>query len=178
MASYRYRAAIPAASLGASVNDMTASVLIFAKPLMGDPELAKLAKLHGRAIIVDICDDHFHTPLYQEMLGLADAVTCSTADLAARCPVECSVVPDAYEFPEAEPHCKGTNLLWFGHKTNLYSIARLNLPARIVSNAPGTIPWSMQTMRHEFALADIVLMPATKEYKSPNRLVNALWSGA
>lgn len=177
MASYRYRAAMPANAIGASVNDMSADVLIFAKPMMGDVELAKLAKLHGRTIIVDFCDDHFATDLYRDMLRLADAVTCSTPELASRCPVECRIVPDAYEYPEVAPHCHGTNLLWFGHKTNLHSIKRLGIDCRIVSNAPGTIPWSMETMLHEFALADIVLMPATVDYKSPNRTIEAIRQG-
>lgn len=177
MASYRYRAKIPAESLGASINDARADVLIFSKPMPGDEDIAREAKEHGKTVIVDFCDDHFKTPLYQAMLGLAEVVVCSTLELAYLCPRASHIVRDTYEFPEVEPHCNGGNLLWFGHKGNLSTIQRTGIEARIVCNAPGCIPWSLETMDAEFALADIVLMPATAPYKSPNRTLEAIRQG-
>lgn len=177
MASYRYRAEIPARTLGVNVNDWRAPTLVFAKPMAGDVELAERAE----RVIVDICDDHLDTELYQAMLAQADLVTCSTAVLASRIP-GAQVVPDCYEFEEAMPHCSGARLLWFGHATNIKSLARVlptigKYPLRIVSNAAGCIPWSLDTMRHEFLAADIVILPATKDYKSPNRAIEAVRQG-
>jgi len=177
MASYRYRAKIPAESLGAKINDAGADVLIFSKPLPGDELIAEEAKGHGKTVVVDFCDDHFSTPLYQAMVKMADAVVCSTLELAYLCPRSAFIVRDTYEFPEAEPHCNGDNLLWFGHKVNLHTIKDTGLPARIVCNAEGCIPWSLETMDREFARADIVLMPATAKYKSPNRTLEAIRQG-
>lgn len=177
MASYRYRAKIPADSLGAKINDASADTLIFSKPLPGDYEIAVEAKTQGKTVIVDFCDDHFATPLYQNMAAIADAVVCATLELAYRCPRSAHIVRDTYEFPEVEPHCNGSNLLWFGHKVNLHTIKDFELPIRIVCNAPGCIPWSLETMDEEFARADIVLMPATAAYKSPNRTLEAIRQG-
>lgn len=178
MASYRYRAQIPARSLGARVNHLPADVVIFAKPMDGDLGLLLEAKEGGAHVIVDICDDHLANPLYHAMMQCADKVTVATAEMAKR--IEgASVVPDCYEFDEREPHCNGSNLLWFGHRVNVQSIDRLDMgdAVRKVSNAPGCIPWSMPTMREEFARADIVLMPATADYKSPNRTLEAIRQG-
>ena len=180
MASYRYRALIPARELAAAINDFSADVLIFAKPQPAEMEFARRAKERGQKVIADFCDDHFDTPHYQAMHKLADTVTCPTAWMARK--IGGHVVPDPYEFEEAEPHCAGDRLLWFGNATNLYSLARIaeeieGLPLRVVSNALGCIPWSMDTMRREFAAADIVVLPATKEYKSPNRAVESIRQG-
>jgi hypothetical protein len=177
MASYRYRAEMPAKSLGVSINDTTADTLIFAKPLPGDAELAERAQ----RVIVDVCDDHLQTPLYQALLACAQVVTCPTPVLAQRIP-GALVVPDAYEFEEAMPHCSGVKLLWFGHATNFRTLLRVaptltRYPLRVVSNVSGTIQWSLETMRHEFAYADMVILPATKDYKSPNRAIEAVRQG-
>jgi len=179
MASYRYRALIPAKELGASINDFTADIMIFAKPQAIEVQIAKEAQESGKKVVVDFCDDHFDQTHYREMLKLADAVTCPTEEMGKH--IGAQVVIDPYEFDEEAPHCRGDNLLWFGNVTNFASIERLRprltSPLRMVSNAPGCIPWSMDTMRHEFSLADIVVLPATKEYKSPNRAVESIRQG-
>jgi hypothetical protein len=180
MASYRYRAQIPARELGASINDFTADVLIFAKPQAVEVEIAKDAQARGAKVIADFCDDHFDLPHYREMLKLADEVTCPTEVMATR--IGAKVVPDPYEFPEVLPHCAGGRLLWFGNATNIRSLQRV-LPKlaghslRVVSNAPGCVPWSTETMFQEFLAADIVILPATKEYKSPNRAIESIRQG-
>ncbi len=184
-ASYRYRAVMPAKELGASLNDLTASTLIFSKP--GPDELMEMAiaKQKGKRVIVDFCDDHFDWMHYTEALKLADAVVCSTVVLAKTIldhGYHATIVPDAYEFPLEDPHCYGLNLLWFGHAVNADSIRRImpeleGYRLRIVSNMEGAIPWSHAAMVEEFKRADFVVMPATADYKSANRTVEALRQG-
>lgn len=192
MASYRYRAAIPAKAIGpmrAAMNDFASQVMVFAKPAAQEIEQAQWARSELQSsIIVDYCDDHFGQDgfaHYDEFLPIADAVTCPTPAMAAvirkRYAGSITVIPDPWEFHQIAPHCNGGNLLWFGHGSNWDSMARL-LPKlmrrmRVVSNIPLAMPWSMDTMYTEFARADIVLMPATKDYKSPNRTIEAIRQG-
>ena len=182
MASYRYRVAIPAKELGFKINDARSETLIFSKPMPADIDLAR----NNRGVnIVDICDDHLGTPLYQEMMHLAHIITCPTEDMQQRIGKHsyyAHIVPDSYEFDEKTPHCHGTKLVWFGHKTNLYSLVRIlpdieDYALRVVSNAPGTIKWSVETTKTELDNADIAIFPATKTYKSPNRVLEAIRRG-
>ena len=183
-ASWRYRAKIVSEGW-ASLNDLTADTLIFAKPQANElMEMAK-AKARGAWVIVDFCDDHFDWVHYKEALRLADAVSCNTevmAKIIKEHGRDATVIGDPYEYPEEKPHCNGLNLLWYGHAVNKHSLERI-LPdlegynLRVVSNFGGAIPWSHETMLEEFAKADIVLMPATAEYKSPNRAVEAIRQG-
>jgi len=183
-ASWRYRAKIVSEGW-ASLNDLTADTLIFAKPQANElMDMAK-AKARGAWVIVDFCDDHFDWVHYKEALRLADAVSCNTevmAKIIKEHGREATVIGDPYEYSEEKPHCNGLNLLWYGHAVNKQSLERI-LPdlegynLRVVSNFGGAIPWSHETMLEEFAKADIVLMPATAEYKSPNRAVEAIRQG-
>jgi hypothetical protein len=184
-ASYRYRAQAPAQLMGASLNDMSAEYLYIAKPDgVALPGLIA-AKESGKKIIIDFCDDHFDRPHYLAMLELAHSVSCPTQAMADRIKAlgrEATVIDDPYEFPELPPHCAGNRLLWFGHAVNYLSLKRIlssldGYPLRIVSNIPGTIPWSLSMMTQEFAQADIVIIPATAEYKSPNRAVESIRQG-
>jgi hypothetical protein len=185
MASYRYRVQIPAKSLGAQINQYPADILIFSKPQPGEVGLARRAQADGYKVVADFCDDHFECDHYQEMALLADLVVCPTqtlADLIECCFPACDfirVVPDTYEFQEFAPHCNGTNLLWFGHNVNAESLRGMDhgYPMRVVSNLPGAIPWSLETLCDELLRADIVLMPATSKYKSPNRTLEAVRMG-
>lgn len=185
-ASYRYRAAIPAAELGATINDaQTANVLIYSKPDGVDLMDVKRALGDGKRVIADFCDDHFDRKEYRDMLRLADEVVCPTQYLADKIKVlgrEAHVIPDPYEYPQVEPHCNGANLLWFGHGSNIESINRLDglldQPVFKVSNITGCHrQWSHEVMLEEFSFADIVLMPATAPYKSCNRTVEAVRQG-
>lgn len=187
-ASYRYRAAIPAQELGLALNDKDAGILIFAKPQPDELLMIGKAKARGAKIIVDFCDDHLEWLHYQEALRMADAVTCPTPEMAAVIAgygKHATVIPDPYEYPEVAPHVRWKGrLLWFGywHETNKASLERI-LPQlrgedlRIVSNFEGSIPWSYRTMLQEFARADIVVLPATEVWKSPNRAVEAIRQG-
>jgi hypothetical protein len=166
-----------------SINDLSSDILIFSKPIEDDIDLAQNAKRKGKKIVVDFCDDHFDRfSFYRAMLELADVITCPTKKMAEKIRWDAVVIHDPYEFDECEPHCGGDNLLWFGHKSNLNSFLRIfkqlgESPFRLVSNAPGTIQWSLETMKNEFSRADIVLMPFTKDYKSPNRTIESIRQG-
>jgi hypothetical protein len=187
MASYRYRAAAPSAELRMGhLNNLAADVLIFAKPAPEEVEEARTAKDNGQTVIVDFCDDHFDQEHYGAMAALADAITCSTPVMAQRIVAEGfdepTVIPDPYEFPEYAPHCRGVNLLWFGHATNLPSLMRVirqldDYPLMVVSNSPMALPWTWNTMILEFARADVVVIPATAEHKSPNRAIESIRQG-
>jgi len=183
-ASWRYRANIPAGDW-ASHNDLTADTLIFAKPQANELMDMARAKARGAWVVVDFCDDHFDWLHYQEALRLADAVTCSTTEMAKRIKDlgrDATVVADPYEYSEMPPHCNGVNLLWYGHHVNRESLQRIlpdleGYPLRVVSNFDGAIPWSKETMLEEFARADIVVIPATAPYKSANRAIEAIRQG-
>lgn len=183
-ASWRYRAKIPAGDW-ASQNDLTADTLIFAKPQANELMDMARAKARGAWVVVDFCDDHFDWLHYQEALRLADAVTCSTTEMAKRIKElgrDATVISDPYEYPEMPPHCNGVNLLWYGHHVNRESLQRIlpdleGYPLRVVSNFDGAIPWSKETMLEEFARADIVVIPATAPYKSANRAIEAIRQG-
>ena len=184
-ASYRYRAQIPARVMRASMNDLTADTLIFAKPQAHELMQMARAKARGAWVVVDFCDDHFDWMHYSEALRLADVITCNTVAMSERIAelgYSASVVPDPYEFPRSLPHCEGTRLLWFGHSVNKHSIDRLmpdlvGYPLVMVSNFSGAIPWSIQTLQIELARADIVIVPETARYKSNNRTLEAIRSG-
>ena len=178
MASYRYRAQIPAEQLGASINDMPADVVVVSKPESVTVVEVKQMLGRGQSVIVDFCDDHFKTPHYRALLRLADAVVCNTPVMQqtiAALGREAIVIDDPYEFPERPPHCQGANLLWFGHALNRPTLDFPNL--HYVSNRPGDIPWGYNTMLVEFERADIVLIPATTAYKSANRTLEAIRQG-
>jgi len=183
-ASWRYRAKIPSGDW-ATLNDLTADTLIFAKPQASELMDMARAKARGAWVVVDFCDDHFDWTHYQEALRLADAVTCSTTEMAKRIKElgrDATVIADPYEFPEMPPHYAGTNLLWFGHHVNRDSLQRIlpdlkGYPLRVVSNFEGAIPWSKETMLEEFARSDIVVIPTTASYKSANRAIEAIRQG-
>ncbi len=184
-ASFRYRCKIPSFEMGLAMHNLDAKVLVFSKPLPSDVNLAKELIANGKKIIVDFCDDHFEEPHYQDMLLLADRVTCPTKAMAERIMefgYSATVIPDPYEYPLVKPHCYGANLLWFGHGLNYQSLERV-LPEledynlRVVSNREGSIQWTPDILYQEFPRADIVIIPATASYKSANRAVEAIRQG-
>lgn len=178
-ASYRYRAQRPAAYLGWALNDPTAETLIFSKPHPDDVPVAEQAKQEGRHVIVDFCDWHAR-PEYEHLLQLADAVTCPTSTMAQILDVPATVIPDPYEFPPTLPHVTAQRRLsWFGHGSNYYSIRPYlsRWPIRIMSNLPGTEPWNLLALRRLLSETDIVVLPTTAPWKSPNRAIEAIQCG-
>lgn len=186
MASYRYRAEIPAKELGASINNPRADVHIYAKPVSVDMGHAFKAKSEGKTVIVDYCDLHFEEKYYRELIEYADLVTCSTKwsaeYLREDFGVEALVIPDPYEFEEKPTHCNGDKLLWFGHPNNYDSLERIKnqiegFPLTVVSNVVGAVQWSLPTLKDALSTSDIVILPETAPYKSPNRALEAIRSG-
>lgn len=186
MASYRYRALIPSLEIGAKINNPDAEVMIFSKPIDQDIGHISRAKMLGKTVIADFCDMHFHLDYYRIILRQADAVTCPTqwfADyLSQEYGIEAVVVPDPYEFDELAPHCNDDKLLWFGHAMNVDGLQRVlpqleGHPLAIVSNLEGATPWSKEAMLSAFSKADMVVMPETAPYKSPNRTIESIRQG-
>ena len=187
MASYRYRAAIPARELGGEVNGREADIYVFSKPMPHEVAAVKQLQKMRRTVVVDICDNHFDRfKHYGDMVEMADVVTCPTPwmkhYIESKFHRTVHVIGDCYEMPVRPPHCGGSHLLWFGHGVNFSSLERVlpqltPYPLRIVSNVVGTIPWPLDTLEKELEIADIVILPATALYKSPNRAIEAIRSG-
>lgn len=192
MASFRYRTKIPAEHIGASINEGSGDIIVFSKPMQGDFEIAKAAKDHGAKVVVDFCDPHFDTPLYQRIAIKADLIVCPTKEMAnivgrffyPTCDKRIEIIPDPYEMPEVPPHANGDKFLWFGHNANLEDIKpHSGIPnLRIVSGpkvSDGITHWSPANIDRAMREANICLFPTRKgaEYKSPNRLLNALRMG-
>lgn len=185
MASFRYRTLIPAQQLKAKVNIPDADIIVIGKPV--HLELIRQLKSEGRKIVADFCDDHFGHPglgpLYRDTAALADYCVAPTAAMRDRIPSgDIAVIPDPYEMEEAAPHAEGENLLWFGHNAGL-SAVKYKYPNLTVVTGPnigeGMIRWSPETLKEEMLKANIAIFPTVRghEYKSPNRLINALRMG-
>ena len=197
LASYRYRCRIPMrelARMGVACRMGPGRITVCSKHFLPLEEARRIKQTSK--IVYDISDDHFGGGLdahYRTMIDLADAISCPTEAMAERVLEETGraarVVADPYEFERAEPRLPSggvRNLLWFGHALNLPGLvaerprlARWNL--RIVSNAPGCIAWSLETMYREFAQCDAVIIPVPaevrKRVKSPNRMVESIRQG-
>lgn len=201
-ATYRYRAAMPAAEVSkingytAKVNEGAADIIVFSKPLPTDVTMAEAAKAEGCKIVVDLTDDHFRkepiAKMYRAITHYADAIVCPTQTMRERIHAELgkdsAVIPEPYEFEERAPHAEGDKFLWFGNKQNLRGLAVWhqyirNLDLAVVSGEndiwPDYIEWSLESLAEQLAVRNIVLLPTMKghEYKSSNRLVNAIRSG-
>lgn len=203
MATYRYRAEIPAQEVSklngfkCGVNEGEADIVIFTKPCAADIDLAIKFKAEGAKIVSDLQDDHFSSPeanvqnVYREMAKLSDALVCATDVMQGRIKQETGkdsvAIPDPYEFDEVEPHANGDNFLWFGHQTNFSALAGVTKlmgerKLRVVIGpkpVPNTIPWSLENMKKAFSMSNIVILPTQEghEYKSPNRLINSIRQG-
>lgn len=198
-ASYRYRAAIPAQVIGASVNGGEGSVFIFSKPTPDDLALAKECKAEGVKVVADLGDDHFRHPvwgpIYIEMAKLADALVVPTDNMAGRIrkyldlKVD-AVIPDPYEEGLTAPHANGdARYLWFGHAGNLKDLEPYwsyikPMPITFVTSPNRRkdfqyLPWTPEVQTKQLQQAQVAFLPIRHgvEYKSPNRLVNAIRAG-
>ena len=194
MASYRYRAEMPAKHLGAKLNDGLADVVVFSKPVPADLDIARMARNDGCKLVVDFCDDHFQHevlgPIYVEMANLANRITCPTVGMRERIRnstgMDAAVIPDPYEMPLLEPHANGENTLWFGHQRNIGEIVpwfkridmgKFNAVTGQNNVLTGYTPWSVENMQSALAEANTVILPSKDQCKSANRLINAIRSG-
>jgi hypothetical protein len=199
-ASFRYRAQIPAQAIGASVNGGEGQVFIFSKPTPDDLILAKECKADGVKVVADLGDDHFRHatwgPIYVEMATLCDALVVPTENMAGRIMKYIgrkadAVIPDPYEEALTAPHANGhkPKYLWYGNASNLkdldaYWAFLKDMPLTIVTGLNPRknfdyLRWTPQVQTDQLHAANIVVLPIRTgvEYKSPNRLVNALRAG-
>ncbi len=188
-ASFRYRAMIPAQQTGAMLNNPEADILVFSKPSQGALNLAQEAKLAGKTIIADFCDDYFddkHKGIgYRYLADIADLCVCPTQVMRDRIPArKIAVIPDPYEMEELQPHAEDEKLLWFGHNAGLKALEPYkDLPRLTIVTGPaimkGMIEYSPEALRKAMTESNIAIFPTTKghEYKSPNRVINALRMG-
>lgn len=200
MASFRYRALMPAQEVGkingykTALNNGTADIVIFSKPIASEIETAEQAKRDGAKIIVDLADDHFTDSSRETFLKfaeLADGIVTGTNAMRARIydhtKRDSVAIPDPYEFPECAPHADGDCFLWFGHQTNLRELISIlpHLKTRklLVVTGPKQIPnaiqWTPQNITGAFAQSSVVLLPTSEgnEHKTANRLLNSIRAG-
>lgn len=145
IASHRYRVLFPIKSLSARGHDVELyrrerfadyTTIVFSKSYSADDlELATRFRDAGKAVVLDLCDNHFYNPMglqqYESarqrliaMLGLVDRVICSTSALAkvvraeAGLSFEPVVVGDIVESVPLDARPRRTEdprrLLWFG----------------------------------------------------------------
>jgi hypothetical protein len=136
-------------------------------------------------LIFDVCDDHFSDHLaehYRKGCEIADAITCNSMVMREIIKREtgrdATVISEPYESPEREPTF-GPDLFWFGHKSNLKDLQRLNLPnVSILTNMDGFPQWTLEAFAKEIAKPNIVIIPTGKsQAKSENRMVESIRNG-
>jgi hypothetical protein len=195
LASVRYRMLIPAEALREIGHTVTVGgmcqgegFVVFSKHNAADIEASENCSVFELRTVFDVCDDHFHDKHaghYREMIQSVDILTCSTTTMQEVIKAETGrdaiQIDDPYEFPEEEPVIKKPGrTMWFGHKSNLPSIEGYAVDDKI-SNAPGCMPWSMETMIMAFDRNQIVLIPHSDErknaVKSPNRVIESIRMG-
>lgn len=201
MASYRYRAKIPAQALidlghEVTINSGDVEYIIFHKYWPEDLPIAKAAKESGIKMVFDICDDHF---LNEEignhlkaMCSLADLITVPTKQMQSRVnhyvKRDAVVIGDPYELPALSPRNEEiSKVLWFGHHSNLPDFARVwpqlyGFDVRIVTTKgalPCAIQWTPERIKEELFHAHVVIIPTNKKayYKSSNRAIESIRSG-
>jgi hypothetical protein len=199
-ASFRYRAAIPSQQVGGMVNEGEGSIFIFSKPMPDDLKLAKECKAEGVKVVADLGDDHFKHPIigpvYMEMAKLCDVLVTPTENMAGRIMKYIgrkadAVIADPYEEALTAPHANGKDAryIWFGHQSNLkdlqpYTDYIRQMPLTVVTGAHSrngfhAVPWTPASQTAQLNQTQIAFLPIRKgvEYKSPNRLINAIRAG-
>ena len=152
-ASARYRVIIPALQLGRlghTVQIATVApgplppaflqtpceVLVLSKSYLPEHEpLVSAMRARGVRIVADYCDDHFERPdigpWFTQLARIADVVVASTEAMAEsvrrHSGRDAVVITDPVEGPRGvprfEPKLPALRVLWFGHPTNLPSLA-------------------------------------------------------
>lgn len=198
-ASYRYRAMIPAEQVGGTINQGEGQVFIFSKPTPDDLALAKECQAEGVKVVADLGDDHFRHavwgPIYVELAKCCDALVVPTENMAGRIKKYIGrtvdlIIPDPYEEPPCSAHANGAErILWFGGTHNLKDLTPYrqylkDLDVTILTGAQHGEPfkfvrWTQTAQTEQLQRANIVFLPVRKgvEFKSANRLVNAIRAG-
>ena len=197
LASFRYRIALPAFVLASQhkVSLGETGDVVVASKHFERPETAERLRASGKAVVFDCCDNHLGTQYrdyYLRMCRVAHVVTVPTPEMQrvlGEEGIESVVVPDPYEFPWAEPKVGGVKrLFWYGHVSNIKPLVQLmeshpEYEYRVISNleADWVRPWSLKEMLDGFGWCDAVVIPqeqtAKTACKSPNRVVEGIWSG-
>lgn len=184
LASARLRARIPQQELEKLGITKGNDVLIYSKDWLDWKDIKPFKKR-----IYDICDDHFRNPYkrsyYVDHAQLADVVTCNSEVMKQIIKEETGrdalIVSEPYESEEKEPQI-GPRLLWYGHKSNLPDLYRiegeLKHPLLVLSNSEKHEKWTPETFRQAIDTPCIVIIPTGKSLaKSENRMVEAIRNG-
>jgi hypothetical protein len=184
IASSRLRAKIPQKELAKLGVERGNDVLIYGKHFLDEKQVEPF-----KTLIFDCCDDHFNHielgPYYRKHIKMADKVTCNSEVMKSRIKAETGrdavVIREPYESPELTPSI-GPRLLWYGHKSNLIDIRRLEPelkhPLMILSNHPDYEEWSQELQQDALSYPCIVVIPTGKsQAKSENRMVEAIRCG-
>lgn len=174
VASSRLRARIPQRELKRYGIHPGHDVVVYGKHWLTNKELRPFQKR-----IFDICDDHFNdknADYYREHIGLADAVTCNSSEMARIIEEETGVIPTVIDDPweaEERPAGIGKGYLWFGHPGNLKDAE----PYPEVKTYTGE-GWTLEGQRQAIiACAAVVIPHGEKTAKSANRLIEAARCG-
>jgi hypothetical protein len=184
LASSRLRATIPQQELLKMGIEKGKDVLIYGKHFLSVEEVSVCNRL-----IFDVCDDHFNHPelgkYYRDHIAIADAVTCNSEVMQQRIKEvsgrNAIIVKEPYEHEEMCPNI-GPSLFWYGHKSNLHTLAglisELEYPVVVMSNHDDCIQWTPQAFEEEIKKPCIVIIPTgEKKAKSENRMVEAIRCG-
>lgn len=197
--SLRYRILIPGNELGkrgysvvVSDEPQAGDVVVLSKHSEDNWKIAREAKERGSKVVYDICDDHFDDALnvhYYATINYTDIITVPTRYLQRKVKEktnrDADIITDPYEWPEASPKKPSDKLMWYGMPGNfpafLKEAERLEGYQVIALTDPGVHPgvteWSMENMAAGFQSAGLVILPQSKEGKSPNRMVEAIRQG-
>lgn len=176
IASSRLRAEIPQQELEKLGVWKGRDILVYGKHVVNMRIVTQFNKC-----VYDICDDHFHTlheKYYREHAERADLVTVNTEEMARIVLKETGrtavVIPDPYESEEQEAGC-GQGVLWFGHESNLKTIASYRDCINIILTNP---EWTREKQLQAIHDCAVVVIPTDeRKGKSANRLVEAVRNG-
>lgn len=155
-----------------------------------------------KPFVFDVCDDHFggeFAGYYREMCRRAVSVACSSDGLRQiiekQSGAKATVIHEPYEYPAQPPKQPDwpLKILWYGHAANL-KILQTGLEdipeecvdkVRIVCNQKlfsgtaniETYVWNQSELPDHLRWCDVVFLPQDREWKSPNRLVEAVRAG-
>jgi hypothetical protein len=159
-----------------------ADVHVFSKHWSKEADLNRAAT--SPCPVFDICDDHFggpHGDYYRTMVRICHVITSSEGLKAIA--GKGTVISEPWELPEGSVRTPTEKkALWYGHASNLPTLKPLKdalegWEVMLVTNAKGCVPFSLENMREGLEWCHVVLLPQTKSWKSPNRMIEAFRAG-
>lgn len=169
-------------------------------------DIVRHAQRCGVRIVVDICDDwrgKYYEQIYRELIEMADALTASTQGIAEIIETEyalpSTVIADCVEGDRKEPRGSIHNpvvLGYFGHSSNLKNFRMkmmrvldpyelwictndIEKHAEVLGMKARYLEWSSEDQAFMFERVDAAILPYHEDrpWKSPNRILTALWAG-